>query len=72
MYTKEDMIMFATWWYGPGADGCFPGQGNITTEQGFDYWVENIVKEDKSKSCPLYVDYKKSCEALKKHKEQNA
>ena len=44
-------------------------------------WAANRIQEGekaiveldalrKSKSCPLYVDYEKSCEALKKHNEE--
>ena len=34
-------------------------------------WLEQqLLKARSVKSCALYVDYKKSCVALKKHKEQ--
>lgn len=45
------------------------------------FWAANRIQEgekaiaelkalSKSKSCPLYMDYKKSCEALKKRNEE--
>jgi len=39
---RTDCIEFAKWWYGPGADGCFPNQSNVTVEQGYDYWIKNV------------------------------
>ena len=53
---------------------------SISTEKGKRLLNEelclNISEEimmaikEKAVSCPLYVDYEKSCEALKKHKEE--
>jgi len=69
-YTEKNMLDFAKWWYGPDSEviGC----GNSSIESGFEYWKKKVyIFMPEDKSCPLYVDYKKSCEALKKHQKEN-
>ena len=43
-YVKEDMVDFASWWYGPDID-CLGSKEQFeckTIEGALEYWLENV------------------------------